>query len=117
MNVIKSLANKTSTDLSNYAGYAVFFDSTGINVCSAITDQAIGVIVTGGETVSGVCVFGECSAIAGAAITAGAYVIPHTDGKVRVTTGSSQEFALAFETGVAGDWVNLFVYGSNKTQS
>jgi len=117
MNVIKTLANKSATDLSAYAGYAVEFDTDGINVCNAITDQAIGIITRGGVTHSDVCIFGECAAIAGAAITAGKHVIPHTDGKVKDTSASSQEFALALETGVAGDWVNLFVFGSPKTQS
>jgi len=117
MNVIKTLANKSSTDLTGKEGYAVKFDTTGVAVCSGITDQAIGIIVRGGETQSDVCVFGECTAIAGAAITAGKHVIPHTDGTVKDTASSSQEFALALETGVAGDWVQIVVLGSNKTVS
>jgi len=115
--VIKTFKNKASTDLTGYEGYSVEFDTTGINVCNAITDQAVGVIVKGGATTSDVCIFGEVSAKAGAAITAGKHVIPHTDGTVKDTTSSSQEFALALETGVAGDWVNIFVLGSNKTVS
>ena len=61
--------------------------------------------------------FGECVALAGAAITRGKHVIPHTDGTVKNTASSSQEFALALETGVAGDWVQIVVLGSNKTVS
>jgi hypothetical protein len=34
---------------------------------------------------------------------------------VKNTTASSQEFALALETGVTGQFVNVFVLGSNKT--
>ena len=52
-----------------------------------------------------------------AAITRGKHVIPHTDGTVKNTASSSQEFALALETGVAGDWVQIVVLGSNKTVS
>jgi hypothetical protein len=117
VNVIKTFANKSSTDLSAYAGYAVEFDTDGINVCNAITDQAIGVITKGGATRSEVCIFGECSAIAGGTVTAGKHVIPHTDGTVKNTAASSQEFALALESAVAGDRFNLFVLASNKTQS
>lgn len=117
MNVIKTLANKTSTDLTGKEGYAVKYDTSGINVCSAITDQAIGVITRGGETDCDVCILGECVALAGATITAGKHVIPHTDGTVKNTASSSQEFALCLESGVAGDWVQIVVLGSNKTVS
>jgi hypothetical protein len=117
MNVIKTLANKASTDLSAYEGHAVKFDTDGINICSAITDQPVGVVTKAGAEFCDVCVLGECKAIAGAAITAGKMVIPHTDGKVKNTAASSQEFALALETGVAGDWVSVFVLGATKTQS
>ncbi len=117
MNVIKTLLNKTSTDLTGKEGYAVKFDTSGVALCSAITDQAVGIITKGGETESDVCVYGECVALAGAAITRGKHVIPHTDGTVKNTAASSQEFALALETGVAGDWVQVVVLGSNKTVS
>lgn len=117
MNVVKTFQNKTGVDLSDYAGYAVEFDTDGIDICDAITDQAIGIVTLGGATQSEVCIFGECPALAGAAITRGKHVIPHTDGKVKNTASSSQEFALALETGVAGDWVQLFVLGSTKTVS
>jgi hypothetical protein len=117
MTVRKTFANKSSTDLTGKEGYAVKFDTSGVAVCSAITDQAIGIVTRGGETQTEVCIYGECTALAGAAITAGKHVIPHTDGTVKDTTSSSQEFALALETGVAGDWVNIVVLGSNKTVS
>ena len=115
MNVIKTLANKTSTDLTGKEGYAVKYDTSGIALCSAITDQAIGIITRGGATESDVCIYGECVALAGATITAGKHVIPHTDGTVKNTASSSQEFALCLESGVAGDLVQIVVLGSNKT--
>ena len=117
MNVIKTLANKTSTDLTGKEGYAVKYDTSGIALCSAITDQAIGIITRGGDTESDVCVLGECVALAGGTITRGKHVIPHTDGTVKVTASSSQEFAFCLESGVAGDWVQIVVLGSNKTVS
>ena len=117
MQVIKTFQNKSSTDLSDKEGYAVKFDTDGIALCSAITDQAIGVITSGGETESDVCIFGECVAKLGAAATVGKHLIPHTDGTVKNTASSSQEFALALETGVTGDLVAVFVLGSNKTVS
>lgn len=113
MNVVKQFANKSATDLTGKEGYAVKFDTDGIAVCSAITDKAIGIVTVGGTTESDVCVFGECQALAGAAITKGKHAIPHTDGTVKNTASSSNEFGLALETGVAGDWVNFFVFGSN----
>lgn len=115
MNIIKTLPNKTSTDLTGKEGYAVKFDTSGVAVCSAITDKAVGIVVTGGTTESDICVFGECVALAGGTITRGKNVIPHTDGTVKDTASSSTEFALALETGVAGDWVQVIVLGSNNT--
>ena len=115
MNVIFGFANKASTTLAAYDGYCVEYDTSGVNVCNAIADQAIGVITKGAASggVSDVCIFGECLALAGGTVTAGKYVSPHTDGTVIVSAGSSDtEFALALESGVAGDWVKIFVYGS-----
>lgn len=116
--IIKSFPNKTGVDLSEKDGYAVEFDTDGINVCGAITDQAIGIISKGrasGE--SDVVIFGDALAKCGAAVTRCKHIIPHTDGTVKDTASSSQEFALALETGVAGDFVKVFVLGSNKTVS
>ena len=114
----KTFTNKTSTDLTGKEGYAAKFDTDGINVCSAITDQAIGIITKGGETESDVALAGEVvQAFCGAAVPRGKHVSPHTDGTIKNTASSSQEFGLALETGVAGDWVNILVCGSIKTQS
>jgi hypothetical protein len=115
MNVIKTLANKTGVDTSAKAGYAVEFDTDGMDVADAITDQAVGIVEVGGAVNSDVCIFGETKAICGAAVTAGKMVIPHTDGTIKNTASSSQEFALALESGVAGDWVSIFVLGCPKT--
>ncbi len=117
MNVIKTLPNKTSTDLSGKEGYAVKYDTSGINVCSAITDKAIGIVTRGGETESDVCVFGECVAKAGGTVTRGTHIIPHTDGTVKVTAASSQDFGVALESGVAGDWVQVMVLGVSKANA
>lgn len=114
----KTFTNKTGVDLSNKEGYAVKFDTDGINVCSAITDQAIGIVTRGGASESEVALAGEeVQAVAGGTVTRGKYVIPHTDGTVKNTAASSQEFGLALESGVAGDWVNVLVLGSSKAQS
>lgn len=118
MKIVKSFPNKTATDLSAKAGYAVKFDTDGIAVCSAITDQPIGILEVGNASgESDVCIFGECLALAGGTVTRMKQLIPHTDGTVKDTAASSQEFALALEDGVAGDWVQVVVLGSNKTQS
>jgi hypothetical protein len=115
MNVVKTFPNKTSTDLTGKEGYAVEFDTSGVDVCDAITDQAVGVIVRGGETESDVCILGECVALAGGAVTRGKFVTPHTDGTAIVSAGAGcTEFALALETGVAGDWVQIAVLGGHK---
>jgi len=121
MDHIVNMANKAATDLSGKDGYCAEYDTTGIDSCDAITDQVIGVITKGGdatELISEVCVFGECRAIAGGTVTAGKYVTSHTDGTVIDSAGAAcQEFALALESGVAGDWVRIFVLGSIKTHS
>jgi len=120
MDVTKTMANKAATDLSDKDGYCAIFDS-GMNVASAITDQVVGIFTKGGDDsvlLSDVCLFGECRAIAGGTVTAGNMLTPHSDGTVIDTTASScQEFALALESGVAGDWVSIFVIGAAKTHS
>jgi len=112
MQVIKTLANKAATDLSAKAGYAVEYD-TGMDVCDAITDLVVGIIVTGGDDTllqSDICIFGECKAILGGTVTAGQRVQPHTDGTLVVSAASSStECGLALESGVAGDWINVFI--------
>lgn len=117
MNVIKTFANKSGVDLTGKEGYAVKYDTSGVQVCSAITDQAVGIVTRGGTTSSEVCILGEVQALAGGTVTKGKMVIPHTDGTVKDTASSSQEFALACESAVAGDFFNLHVIGSPKTQS
>lgn len=117
MNVNKTFANKSGVDLTGKEGYAVKYDTSGIQVCSAITDQAIGVVTRGGVTESEVCIAGECQALAGGTVTKGKMVIPHTDGTVKNTAASSQEFALANESAVTGDFFSLHVIGSPKTQA
>lgn len=109
MNVIKTFPNKTSTDLTGKEGYLVKFDTSGVNVCAAITDHAVGVVVRAGATECDVCVFGECVAKAGGTVTRGKHLIPHTDGTVKDTAASSKEFGLALESGAAGDWVQVMV--------
>ena len=101
MNVIKTLPNKTSTDLTGKEGYAVKFDTDGNVVCSAITDRAVGIVVRGGATESDICIMGECIALAGGIVTRGKPVIPHTDGTVKDTAASSKELGLALESGIA----------------
>jgi len=117
MNVIKTFANKSGVDLTGKEGYAVKFDTSGVQVCSAITDQAVGIVTLGGGTNSDVCINGEVQALAGGTVTKGKMLIPHTDGTVKDTAASSQEFALALEAGVAGDFININVIGAPKTQA
>ncbi|MFZ4395579.1 MAG: hypothetical protein ACOYOU_08115 [Kiritimatiellia bacterium] len=115
MNVVKTFKNKSSTDLTGKEGYVVIFDTDGINVASAITNPAIGIVTRGGVTNSEVCIFGECTALCGATVTAGQAIIPHTDGTVKDTASTGVRFGMALESGVAGDWANVFVRGSEIT--
>jgi hypothetical protein len=119
MNVIKTFSNKSSTSLTGKEGYAVKFDTDGVNVPSAKTDRVIGIVTSGGASggQSDVCVFGECTAKAGGTILAGQTIIPDTDGTVLATAASSQDFGIALEGGVDGDWINVFVIGAPKTNS
>jgi hypothetical protein len=112
---IVTFANKTNVDLTGKEGYAVKFDTDGVACCSAITDQTVGIVTKGGTTSSEVAVAGEVLAVAGGTVTRGKFVIPHTDGTVKNTAASSQEFGLALEDGVAGDMVNVLVIGAAKT--
>ena len=118
MNVIKTIENKAATDLSGKDGYAVKYDSGGANVCSAITDQALGIVTQGGDATklkSDVCIFGETQGILGGSVTAGQMLTPHTDSTLVATAASGcTEFAVALEDGVAGDWINVFVLGAQK---
>lgn len=117
MNVVIVFDNKAATDLSAKDGYVVKQDS-GAAVCTAITDQAIGVVTKGGDATelqSEVCIFGECQAVAGGTIADGAFVTPHTDGTV-VTSAKSgcTEFGQALQAAVAGDKFRVFVFGAHK---
>ena len=118
MQVIKTFVNKAATDLSAKDGYVAKYDTAGMNVCSAITDQAVGVITKGGNTTllqTEVCMFGECQAICGGTITAGQAITPHSDSTIVASAGSGcTEFGCALESGVAGDWINIFVLGGHK---
>jgi hypothetical protein len=116
--VTKTFANKAATDLSAKDGYVAKYDTGGMNVCSAITDQGVGVISKGGDTTvlqSEVVIHGEALAKLGGTVTAGQHVTPHTDGTVVASAGAGcTEFGLALESGIAGDWVRVFVFGGNK---
>lgn len=113
-----TMDNKAATDLSAKNGYCVKYDTAGVNVCSAITDQAIGVVISGGDATalkSDVCIFGRCRAICGGTITRGQMVTPHTDSTIVASAGSGcTEFAIALESGVAGDWIEIFILGGHK---
>lgn len=116
--IIKTFTNKTSTSLVGKEGYLVKYDTSGVNVCSAITDVPVGVVVQGGATESDVCVFGECLAIAGGAVTAGTHITSHTDGTAIVSAGAScQDCGVALETGVAGNWCQVVFIPVAKTHS
>ena len=114
---IITLPNKSSVDLSTKDGYAVKFDTDGINVCGAATDRVVGVVTHGEAVNSGVCVHGACKAIAAGTILAGQHVTPTTDGRIIATGASSQDFAIAQEGGVAGDWISIIVLGACKTNA
>lgn len=110
-------ANKAATDLSAKDGYCAKYDS-GMNVTSAITDHVVGIITKGGDTTSlqtEICMHGECVALLGGTVTAGQHVGPHTDGTTVVTAGSgNSEYGIAMESGVAGDYIKVFVLGQAK---
>lgn len=114
MNIIKTFTNKTNEDLTGKEGYLVKFDTTGISVASAITDKVIGVVTKGGITEADVCIFGECQALCGGAVTAGKFLTPHTDGTIIDSASSCTECALALETGVAGAWSQIVVFPTNN---
>ena len=106
---------KIGVDLTGKEGYAVCFDTDGINVPAGITTKCIGIIVRATTVDAEVCIHGDCAALAGGTVTAGKYLIPHTDGTVKDTASTGAEFALAFESGVAGDWAQVHVQGANGT--
>jgi hypothetical protein len=111
-------ANKAATDLSGKDGYVAKYDTAGLAVCSAITDQPVGVISKGGDTTllqTEVVMHGEATAICGGTITAGQMITSHTDGTIVASAGSGcTEFGIALEAGVAGSWINIFVLGGHK---
>jgi len=117
MSIIKPFPNKTGVDLTGKEGYAVKYDTSGLALCSALTDKAVGIVTRGDAKESDVCVFGECLAKAGAPVTRGKHIIPHTDGTVKDTAASSQELGVALESGVAGDLVQVIVLGITKANA
>lgn len=116
--VLFVFANKAATNLSAKDGYVAKYDTGGMNVCSAITDQAVGVITKGGDATllqSEICIHGETLAICGGTITAGQMITPHSDSTIVASAGSGcTEFGVALESGVAGDWIKVFVFGGHK---
>lgn len=108
----------TTSDLSGKDGYAVKHAGGVLAVCSAITDQAVGICIKGGTVAQAqteVLIHGEGQAILGGTVTAGQMLTPHTDSTLVASAGAGcTEFALALESGVAGDWVNVFVLGGHK---
>jgi hypothetical protein len=118
MNVNKTIANKAATDLSAKDGYVAKYDTGGANVCSAITDQALGIISKGGDATllqSDVTIFGEALVKLGGTVTQGQMLTPHTDGTAVASAGAGcTEFGLALESGVAGDYIKAFVLGGHK---
>lgn len=118
MQFLRVFANKAATDLSGKDGYCAKYDTAGMAVPTAITDQVVGIITKGGDTTllqTEVCIFGEALALLGGTVVAGQMVTPHTDGTVVASAGSGcTEFGVAMEGGVAGDWVKIFVYGGHK---
>jgi hypothetical protein len=115
MNVVKTFKNKTGVDLTGKEGYVAIFDTDGVNVASAITNPGVGIITRGGATYTEVCILGECAALCGGTLTAGQAFIPHTDGTVKDTASTGVRLGVALESGVAGDWANVFVRGSEIT--
>jgi len=108
-----NLANKASTDLSGKDGLLVKNDS-GLALCSAVTDIAIGVIVKGGVTSSDVCLFGKVPMYLGGTVTALQGITATSDGSGIVDAGTSARKVVAFalEAGVSGDMVNVMFTGA-----
>lgn len=84
----------------------------GMIAPTAITDVTLGILADSG--VSGdhlaVCVFGECEAIAGAAVTAGTWLTIDTTGRVVPAAATSYVIGFALETcTAANDYVRIFV--------
>ena len=111
MTVVKTFAS--TADHSGKAGYAMKYSGGVMAVCSAITDRPAGICTKGGtaaEAQTDVGIFGECPAILGGTVTAGQFVGSHTDSTIVASAESSNaEVGIALESGVAGDWINIFV--------
>jgi hypothetical protein len=113
---VQTFAN--TADQSGHDGYALKYASGYAVVCAAITDQPLGICTRGGTVAKGqteICVFGRVRAICGGTITKGQMITSHTDGTIVASAGSGcTEFGMALESGVAGDWIMVFVYGGHK---
>lgn len=111
MQVVKTFVS--SADHSAKAGYGMKYSGGVVAVASAITDRLAGICTKGGtaaEAQTEVCIFGECQAILGGTVTAGQFVGPHTDSTIVASAESScAEIGIALESGVAGDWIDIFV--------
>ena len=115
--IIKTLKNKTGTDLSGYDRYPVKFDTDGIVLCTAKADQPVGVLKKGGVTNSDVVIFGECFALCAGTVTGNGKMVTPGSAGVQDTSGTSTEFAFAIEAGSATDAVLIFVLGSPLKQA
>jgi hypothetical protein len=89
-------------------------DSKHVAKCSANTDAAIGIVqndVSAAEGLAEVAmVGGGAKALAGETITAGQFLVPHTDGSVVKTNADGDNIiAQALEDAVAGDLFSVAI--------
>lgn len=103
--LVVALPNDAATDLTGMEMQPVKFGASGVTLCTAITDQAVGVVVKGGGVgeKSDIGIRGQFPVIAIDTITGGGKAIAPGAGGFQDTAATAQECGLGLQPGVAGD--------------
>lgn len=115
--IVLALPNDTAVDLTGKEMQPVKFGTVGVALCTAVTDEVIGVVVKGGTDTSSIGIQGEFPVIAAGTITGGGKKISCASGGFQDTAGTAQECGLGIQPAIAGDVVVAYFQLPLKKQA
>ena len=110
MKVVIALPNKTGVDLSGKEGQPVYFNGDGVDLCTAATQQPVGVVVKGAASGnSDIGIRGQFPVVAAGTITGGGKAISAANGGYQDTASSAVDAGIGIAPAVAGDVVIVYL--------
>lgn len=109
MKIVIALPNDTATDLTGKEMQPVKFGTAGVALCTANTDEVIGIVVKGGATSSNIGIQGEFPALAVGTITGGGKKIAPGNGGFQDTASGAVECGIGIMPAASGDVVPVFI--------